>query len=151
MLLTLPRTHLIGCQTIDLRPQTEIPATLKEQIREDQPGFEDVRSVGWDSRVAIQQRFWRQIRIRLCIEDYTLFPLIRLGSFVQIDVNQTRVDRAGWHNEYDRPIYFVELRESYACSWCEPREGRLLLIPYPKSRNRVREVRFPGDAGLSGE
>lgn len=48
------------------------------------------------------------------IEDYTLFPQIRLGSFVQIDVNQTRVDRAGWHNEYDRPIYFVELRESCA-------------------------------------
>jgi hypothetical protein len=40
--------------------------------------------------------------------------------FVQIDVNQTKVDRAGWHNEYDSPIFFVELRKRYACSWCEP-------------------------------
>jgi hypothetical protein len=33
MLLTLPRAHLIGRQTIDLRPQIEIPANLKEQIK----------------------------------------------------------------------------------------------------------------------
>jgi hypothetical protein len=69
---------------------------------------------------------------------------------VQIDANQTKVDRGGWNNEIDRPFYFVELRDSYACSWCESGEGRLLLIPYPQSRYQVREVRFPGDAGIVG-
>jgi len=69
---------------------------------------------------------------------------------VQIDSSQTRVDRGGLHNEFDRPIYFVELHDSYACSGCEPREGKLLLIPYPQSRNQVREVRFPDDSEIVG-
>jgi hypothetical protein len=83
-------------------------------------------------------------------EDYTLAPMIRPGSFVEIDSTQTKVEPRGWHNAFERPIYFVELRGSYACSWCEPGEGRLLLIPHPESPCKVREVRFPGDAGIIG-
>jgi type IV secretory pathway VirB2 component (pilin) len=83
-------------------------------------------------------------------EDFTLFPLVRPGSFVEIDSGQTRVEHGGWNNEFDRPIYFVELRDSYVCSWCEPREGKLLLIPYPQSRSQVREVRFPRDSEIVG-
>jgi hypothetical protein len=83
-------------------------------------------------------------------EDFTLFPLVRPGSFVQIDPNQKKVTRGSWQSEVDRPIYFIELRESYACSWCEAREGSLLLIPSAQARRPVREVRFPGDAEIVG-
>ena len=131
----------------------EIPADMREKV--------DVGKTNLVSRMFSQ---WGGIPVSLFgpdfqdqsvygyigTEDYTLFPLIRPGSFVQIDATQTKIDRAGWRNEIDRPIYFVELRDSYACSWCEPREGRLLLIPYPQSRNQVREVRFPGDADIVG-
>jgi hypothetical protein len=44
----------------------------------------------------------------------------------------------------------VELREEYACSWCEEREGNLLLIPFPESRTRVREVRYLSQAEIIG-
>jgi len=153
MWLTLPRTHLIGGHPASATQAMEIPADLREKV--------DLAKTDLVSRMFSE---WGGMPVSLLgardqdksvygyvgTEDFTLFPLIRPGSFVQIDVNQTKVDRGGWHNEIDRPVYFVELRDGYACSWCEPREGRLLLIPYPQSRNQVREVRFPEDAGIVG-
>jgi hypothetical protein len=153
MRLTLPHTHLIGSRPDILIPTMQIPANIREGI--------DITKTNLVSRMFGQ---WRGMPVSLFgargndasvygyvgMEDFTLFPLIRPGSVVQIDSSQTRVDRGAWHNEFDRPIYFVELRDGYACSWCEPREGRLLLIPYPQSRNQVREVRFPGDSEIVG-
>ena len=79
-----------------------------------------------------------------------MWRAVRPGSFVEIDARQRNVEHFRWSNEFDRPIYFVELRESYACSWCELREGHLLLVPHPQSRKRVREMRFPNDAEIVG-
>jgi len=39
-------------------------------------------------------------------EDFTLFPLFRPGSFVQIDPGQRRVDRSGRSKEFHRPRHF---------------------------------------------
>jgi hypothetical protein len=143
MSLTLPRTHLIGSQPRIPESLLEIPADMRDKI--------DIGTTNLVSRMFGQSGYdEKSVFGYVGTEDYTLFPLIRPGSFVQIVANQTKIDRAGWRNEIDRPIYFVELRDSYACSWCEPREGRLLLIPYPQSRTQVREVRFPGDAGIVG-
>jgi hypothetical protein len=38
------------------------------------------------------------------IEDRTLYPMLRPGSFVQIDSQQTKVQPEGWHDEFERPI-----------------------------------------------
>jgi hypothetical protein len=153
MWLTLPRTHLIASQPDSPIARIEIPAAIREKV--------DLGKTNLVSRMFSQ---WGGMPVSLFgarehdksvygyvgTEDFTLFPLIRPGSFVQIDAKQTKVDRGHWENEFDRPIYFVELRDSYACAWCEPGEGRLLLIPYPQSRNQVREVRFPGDSEIVG-
>lgn len=65
-------------------------------------------------------------------EDYTLAPLIRPGAFVQIDPHQNKVVKNAGPSEYDRPVYFVELRDNrYACSWCDYEGSRLLLVPAP--------------------
>ena len=82
--------------------------------------------------------------------DFTLFPLIRPGSFVEIDSSQRKIERARWGSIFERPIYFLELRDDYACSWCEEKDGSLLLIPLPQSGCRVREVRYPAEAGVIG-
>ena len=153
MRFALPRTHLIGSLQETVIPPFEIPANIKEKI--------DLGKTNLVSRMFGQ---WGGVPVSLFgtggreasvygyvgTEDFTLYPLIRPGSFVEIDSSQTKVARSGWQNEFDRPIYFVELRDSYACSWCEPREGKLLLIPYPQSRGHVREVRFPGDSEIVG-
>jgi len=38
------------------------------------------------------------------IQDYTLYPLLRPGSFVQIDSHPNRVGAGEWRTEFDRPI-----------------------------------------------
>jgi transcriptional regulator with XRE-family HTH domain len=82
--------------------------------------------------------------------DFTLFPLIRPGSFVEIDSSQRKIEKAKRESLFERPIYFLELRDAYACSWCEDKEGSLLLIPSPQSGCRIRQVRYPTEAGVIG-
>ena len=84
------------------------------------------------------------------LQDKTMFPILRPGSFVQIDGNQTKVVTGDWLSEYDRPIYFVELRDEYICSWCEVKEGQLLSIPHPLSRCQVRQFAHPHGAEIVG-
>ena len=85
------------------------------------------------------------------LKDYTLYPLIRPGSFVQVDQNVRKIQPRKWRTEYDRPIYFVELRDGYACSWCELQEGRLFLIPHPLSPCSVRNLAYDSDAEIVGQ
>lgn len=84
------------------------------------------------------------------LEDYTLYPLVRPGSFVQIDDRQKRIQKFPWRTEFDRPIYFVELRDGYACSWCELQGSELTLLPHPLSQCSVRQVSYPAEAEIVG-
>jgi transcriptional regulator with XRE-family HTH domain len=85
------------------------------------------------------------------LDDYSMSPLLRPGSFVQIDPQIRRIPPSSWRTEYDRPIYFVELRDSYACSWCEINGSRLTLIPHPLSGCGIRQFAFPDDAEIIGQ
>lgn len=82
--------------------------------------------------------------------DLTMYPLIRPGSLLQIDTHQNRLQSASWHNEFERPIYFVELREGYACGWCELQGNQLLIIPHHSSPASVRRFTFPREAEIVG-
>jgi transcriptional regulator with XRE-family HTH domain len=84
------------------------------------------------------------------MSDFTMYPLIRPGSIVQIDGNQRKIIPAKWENEHERPIYFIELRGEYICSWCEIREGHLLAVPYPNSRCEIRQYPYPREAEIIG-
>jgi hypothetical protein len=79
-----------------------------------------------------------------------MFPIIRPGSIVQIDQNQRKVLAAKWEDEHDRPIYFVELRGEYICSWCEVLDGYLNAVPHPKSKCQVRRFAYPREAEIVG-
>ena len=82
--------------------------------------------------------------------DLTLYPLVRPGSLLQIDTHQNRLRTTAWHNEFERPIYFVELREAYACGWCELQGNQLLIIPHHSSPASVRRFTFPREAEIVG-
>ena len=84
------------------------------------------------------------------LEDDTLSPIIRPGSFVQIDVNQTKVLNGSWASEHDRPVYFIELRDGYAFGWCELKNGELTVIPHPKSSREIRRFEHPREAEIIG-
>src|SRR5206468_46088 len=83
------------------------------------------------------------------LNDRTLDPLIRPGSFVEIDSQQNKIKSGKW-DEFRRPIYFVELSDIYVCSWCEISGDRLVLLPYPRSGEQIRQVRYPGEAEIIG-
>ena len=109
------------------------------------------RAVSQNCRMLLQQL---DLKHRLCgyigLEDFTLYPLIRPGSFVEIDARQNKVKAGNWQNEFDRPIYFAELRNDYACSWCELDGNQLILVPSPQSRGQIRQLRYPHEADIVG-
>ncbi len=84
-------------------------------------------------------------------EDFTMYPILLPGSFVQVDESRTEVAQGGWHNEYERPIYFVETREGYVCCWCTLENGGIILQPHPLSPVPVRRMRHPQQAEVIGQ
>jgi transcriptional regulator with XRE-family HTH domain len=85
------------------------------------------------------------------LEDSTMAPLLRPGSVVQIDESRRRVVNEGWKSEFDRPIYFLELRYSYECCWCFQRGRELSLLPHPMSNRGPRVIRVPDDGEVLGQ
>ena len=82
-------------------------------------------------------------------------PLIPPGSFVQIDAKQTRVKKvparkSPGQSQFRRPIYFVDIRDGYACGWCQIEDGVLTLVPHPDSPVNVRTFRYPAEAEIVG-
>ena len=86
----------------------------------------------------------------LGLTDLTMYPLIRPGALLEIDTSQNKLQTGSWHNEFDRPIYFVELRDGYACGWCELQGNRLLIIPHQSSRASVRAFTYLREAEIFG-
>jgi transcriptional regulator with XRE-family HTH domain len=84
-------------------------------------------------------------------EDHTLYPMIRPGSFVQIDPGVRKIHTFRWRTEFDRPIYFVELRNRYACGWCELHGRELTLIPHPLSPCGIQRFEFPAESEIVGQ
>jgi transcriptional regulator with XRE-family HTH domain len=152
--LPLDNTHLASIQTSDGEKSVTFP------IRFDR-GF----SIEKTSLISRMVEMWGEVPIsfiqsldlRHCQygfigkDDYSMYPLLRPGSFVQIDSQINRVNTAEWRTEFDRPIYFVELRDSYACSWAELRGSQLTLIPHPLSGSPVRQLVYPDEAEVLGQ
>ena len=84
-------------------------------------------------------------------DDSSMYPLLRPGSFVQIDSHVNRTHPSSWRTEFDRPIYFIELRDSYACSWVELQGSELTLVPHPLSGTAIRQFPYPHEAEIIGQ
>ena len=84
-------------------------------------------------------------------EDFTMYPLLPPGSFVQIDETKNKVTQGVWRSEYERPIYFVETRSGHTCCWCTMRGDHILLQPHPLSPIQIRVLRHPQDAEVIGQ
>ena len=150
--LLLPHTHLL--ESTNPREKTILaPTELRENIELEKTHLVSRMFADWEE---IPVRLLEQMDLRNSLygyigkEDYTMFPIIRPASFVQIDRRQSRITNASWCGDHDRPIYFFELRDRYVCSWCELDGSRLILIPSPQSRLPARHLRYPGDADILG-
>jgi len=149
----VPKTHLLK-STSDLETETvAVPAQLKPEFQLEKTNLLARVVEKWDQ---IPVGFLQHLDLRksvygyIGLEDYTLYPLIRPGSLVQIDPAQRKLSGEKWRTEYDRPIYFVELRDGYVCSWCQVDRGQLIVIPHPHSHQDVRRFDFPSQAEIVG-
>jgi transcriptional regulator with XRE-family HTH domain len=84
-------------------------------------------------------------------EDFTMYPILPPGTFVQIDESKTRVAEGAWRSEYERPIYFVETREGYICCWCSLQREDLVLQSHPLSPVPVQVLKHPQEAEVIGQ
>ncbi|HEU4433394.1 MAG TPA: hypothetical protein VFR51_08360, partial [Pyrinomonadaceae bacterium] len=84
------------------------------------------------------------------LTDYTMYPMIRPGAVVAIDTNQRNPDSIPWNNDFERPIFFIELRDGYACGWCELHGNQLMIVPYHSSQLKIRSFTFRRDAEIVG-
>jgi transcriptional regulator with XRE-family HTH domain len=84
-------------------------------------------------------------------EDLTMYPLLPPGTFLQVDESRNKILQAMWRSEYERPIYFVETREGYICSWCALRDNHIVLQPHSLSPVPVRVLRHPQEADVIGQ
>jgi transcriptional regulator with XRE-family HTH domain len=153
MSLPLPHTHLLG--PLQKRADQTIlaPVGLRSTEKLNQTNLISRIFETWGE---IQLGLLQQVDFRnsilgyIGLKDYTMYPLLRPGSVVQVDSRQRSIKTGGWPNEYERPIYFVETRESCVVCWCDLDGSQLFLIPGPLSGQQLRRVRHPIDAEIVG-
>ncbi len=145
--LGAPKTHLAAP-----------PTSLRLPLRFD-PGF-DPRRTEYLSRMV---ETWGQLegamfnghpRYRygyIGLDDHMMEPLLRPGSLVLVDPAIQQVRNSGWSNEYERPIYFVDLRDGYRCSWCLSDGAKLIMQPHPLSSCAPEVWRCPDEAEVVGQ
>jgi hypothetical protein len=85
-------------------------------------------------------------------EDYTLYPLLLPGSFLEIDTAITQIEPGPWESELERPIYFCETHEEYVCGWCAMLNStELQLQPHHLSGLATRVYQFPAEIEVVGQ
>jgi transcriptional regulator with XRE-family HTH domain len=148
-----PQTQLLPDATGDDVETIEVPLGSRKDLHLDKTSLLSRLVEIWGE---IPVRLIQQLDLKKSIygvigtDDFTMYPLIRPGSIVQIDGNQRKILPRKWENEHERPIYFVELRDEYICSWCEIRDSHLLAVPYPNSRCEIRQFSYPREAEIIG-
>jgi transcriptional regulator with XRE-family HTH domain len=83
--------------------------------------------------------------------DFTMCPILPPGSFVQVDETRNKVVEGKWRSEFERPIYFIETRNGFTCSWCHIKPEGIVLQPHPLSPVPVRILKHPQEAEVVGQ
>lgn len=149
----VPRTHLLDSEAdLDVEKVT-LPVEFKPEFQLEKTNLLARVVAKWDEvPVGLLQHLdlRKSVYGYIGLEDYTLYPLIRPGSLVQIDASQRKLSAEKWTTDFDRPIYFVELRNGYVCSWCQIDRGQLIVIPHPHSHQDIRRFDHPSQAEIVG-
>jgi hypothetical protein len=69
---------------------------------------------------------------------------------VLIDTHALHIEDTEWRSEYDRPMYFVELR-GYRCAWFQKTKSKLIMHPHTLSRCAPESWRMPDEAEPVGK
>ncbi len=83
--------------------------------------------------------------------DWSMYPVLVPGSFLQIDESKTKISHEAWSYEIERPVYFLETRDSFRCGWCSLSQGHLILQPHWSSGIKPEVFRYPGEIDVVGQ
>lgn len=149
----LPATHLMTLAIYDQERAISFPLCFDPALNLDTTNLLSRMIEVWgEVPISLLQRL--KLRHSLYgfigLHDHMMYPLLGPGSFVQINDKDRKVEIARWRNEYERPIYFVELHDGYACCWCELDGKQLSLVSHPLSPVRSRHVLYPQEAEIVG-
>jgi hypothetical protein len=84
-------------------------------------------------------------------EDSFMSPLLLPGSFVLIDETHTKIPGGGWTSEFERPIFFLEHRDGFACAWCSLQGDQIILQPHPSSPASPVVYPYPSGVEIVGQ
>lgn len=85
-------------------------------------------------------------------EDYTLYPMIMPGTFVQIDQRLKEIETGPWASDFERPIYFLETHDGYLCAWCAVLSSREIQVqPHSLSGLAARNYKLPSEIEVVGQ
>jgi transcriptional regulator with XRE-family HTH domain len=134
------------------------PTRLRLPLRFD-PGFDPARTANLTRMVeswgylepGLQNGHAKYSFAYVGLSDHTMEPLIRRGSLLLVDPGRQKVQNTGWKNEYERPIYFVDVRTGYRCAWCHQDGNRLILQPHSLSSCAPESRRCPEEAEIVGQ
>jgi transcriptional regulator with XRE-family HTH domain len=152
-LFGLPKTRLVRPAPKEALEKVTLPLRLKSGALFEHTNLLDRLVDLWGD---IPVTFLQGLEVKhsvyglIGLSDFTMYPILRPGSIVQIDGSERRISDEKWQSEHERPLYFIELRGEYLCSWCEIRAGRLLSVPYPNSRYEIRSFAYPQEADIVG-
>jgi transcriptional regulator with XRE-family HTH domain len=152
-LFGLPKTHLVGAAEEDAAESMTLPVGPHSGFDLEKTALLNRLVEAWgDFPVPLLERLdlRKSLYGYIGLKDFTLSPLLPPGSFVQIDTSQTKIKKGSWRLEFERPIYFIELRDGYVCGWCEIKDGQLSVIPHPNSPVEIRRFPYPGEAVIVG-
>ena len=134
--------------------QIELPVNLGNQI--------DLRRTSYVSR---QLHLWGKLPVALLNsldlrahryafignDDWSMHPIIRPGSFIQIDETKRRIRNEEPTHEFEKAVYFIEHRAGFRCGWCTERDGLLIVQSHPASAVAPEVYRYPGEAEILGQ
>jgi len=152
--MQLDQTHMVGFAQQPSEATMPVPGLLLEAL--------DIEKNSLLTRVAQQ---WGEIPVAslrqldlkryrygfVGTEDWTMYPIIPPGAFVQIDEQEKVISRDGWANEFERPVYFLEHRNRYYCSWCSQKGEEIILEPHPSSHVSPEIFRQPSEVEIIGQ
>jgi transcriptional regulator with XRE-family HTH domain len=84
-------------------------------------------------------------------EDWSMHPLIRPGSFVQVDEAKRQIKREQKLHEYEKPIYFLEDRTGFRCAWCTIRGEWLIAQSHAASGVAPQIYKYPSEVDVVGQ
>ena len=111
--MPLPKTHLARYEYLEENSTIELPVRFDAGWNLNETHLLSRIVETWGvvplallRRLDVRHRLYGYIGLR----DYTLYPLIKPGSFVQIDPEIKNLKPHTGRSEFDRPIYFIDLR-----------------------------------------